>query len=739
MRSLILTVACFLAIAALFAQEKMYIHKADGMVLGALIQETDSIYFSEDQTISFFRVGDTLAQYPVSEIDSIKFGADSDTIFITYNGTDVNIFNPLAFEGVSVAVEGSDVTVHAVTEWQDIHYCLSGTTSDGMFKIYSAKRYNLILNGVSITNPDGPAINVQSGKNTTVILPYGKNNTLTDGSVYAEPPPGEDQKGTFFSESKLIFTGWGTLTINGLGEGQHALCSDDAIEINEGIITVSSAVKDGVHAKDGILVTGGMLGITSSEDGLDGEGGMVIVSGGAITTTSSSDDVWGITCDSTMLISGGAIDVTVSGGQSKGIGSNQSLTLSGGTITVHNSGDAVLIPSGSGYDPSYSTAIMSGGDITIDGAEITIVASGKAGRGISSDSDILMNSGSIQVTSTGNGDTCLNSSGVMDAYVATCLKTKGDIRIIGGSVITSSSGSAGKGFCSDSDMVFGDAGNSPEVQVTTTGARILISGGGPNANYAEAKAIRADSAVMINNGTITIASSDDGIKAEGSIEISNATLTISNSLEGLESPFITINSGNLHVFASDDAVNSTFGYDGEIDDGSLLTINGGWIVVNASGGDGLDCNGDVLISGGTTIIHGPQSAPEVGMDFNGSCNVNAGFLVISGTNSFMTQAPSSSSDQYCVKVMSSQVMSSSTLFHIQDAAANDILTFQPARSYYSIIFSSSDLQPGETYSIYTGGTSTGMNTDGLYSGGTYSGGTFRKSFTINNIITEVNF
>jgi hypothetical protein len=27
----------------------------------------------------------------------------------------------------------------------------------------------------------------------------------------------------------------------------------------------------------------------------------------------------------------------------------------------------------------------------------------------------------------------------------------------------------------------------------------------------------------------------------------------------------------------------------------------------------------------------------------------------------------------------------------------------------------------------------------LYSGGVYSGGTFRKSFTVNNIITSVNF
>jgi hypothetical protein len=44
-----------------------------------------------------------------------------------------------------------------------------------------------------------------------------------------------------------------------------------------------------------------------------------------------------------------------------------------------------------------------------------------------------------------------------------------------------------------------------------------------------------------------------------------------------------------------------------------------------------------------------------------------------------------------------------------------------------------------TYSIYTGGTSTGVNTDGLYSGGIYSGGTFRKSFNLTGTVTNVNF
>ena len=107
--------------------------------------------------------------------------------------------------------------------------------------------------------------------------------------------------------------------------------------------------------------------------------------------------------------------------------SKSPITLSGGTITIHNSGDAVLEASGSGYDPSYCTAIKSDEDINISGAGITIVCPGLAGKGISSDANIIMTAGSVNVTSTGNGATYTNTSGVKDAYVSTCFSTDGNL------------------------------------------------------------------------------------------------------------------------------------------------------------------------------------------------------------------------------------------------------------------------------------------------------------------------
>ncbi len=739
MKRIILFLTCLLSGISLLAQEKMYIHRSDHMTLGAPVSMTDSIYFSSDQTTALFKIGDTLVEYPTSVIDSITFGPDSDTIFVTYNGSGVSVINPLAFEGVAVIVQGYDVTVNSVSETQDIHFCLSGTTSDGMFKIYTAKRFNLLLNGVHLTNPDGPPLNIQSEKKCSVLLMSGTVNTLTDGVNYASPPGNEEQDGTFFSEAKLAFSGSGSLTINGHGSEQHGLCSDNEIEMDGGSITVTSAARDGIHAGNGFILTNGNITLTPTGDGIDGDESTIDISGGSVTMTCNTSDVNGLTCDSGLVISGGTVDITMNGDQSKAIQSNMPVTLSGGTIDIVTTGDVVLVPSGSGSDPSYCTAIKSDEDINMAGANVTIQCSGVAGKGISSDADIVMTSGSVNITSTGNGGTYYNPSGIKDAYVSTCFSSDGSISITGGTVTTSSSGSGGKGFSSDDEITIGSTSSSPEIDVTTTGARILISGSGPNAKYAEAKAVKSDSAVHVISGIIEISSADDGIKSGVSVEFGQANVTISNSYEGVEAPFITMNGDTLRVWSTDDCINATFGNGGEFDDGSLFTMAGGYLMTNTTSGDGLDSNGDMTMLGGKTVVHGPQSAPEVGADVNGTWNMNGGFMVISGTNSNMTEAPASSSQQYCVKVMMNQSQSASTLFHIQNASGENLLTFQPARSYYSIIFSSSDLQNGSTYSIYTGGTSTGTVTDGLYEGGVYSGGTFRKSFTVSQKITNVSF
>ena len=743
-RSIILLLALVCSVT-IFAQEKMYVHRKDHTTQGILISATDSVYFSEDNSKIYFRIGENLGLYSISDLDSISFGADSNTISVNWNGSSVSVVNPLVFEGVTVNVIGADVIVNSKAENRDINYQLSGSTTDGMFKIYSEDRFNLLMSGVSLSNADGPAINIQSGKKCTIVLNSGTVNSLADGSIYSTNA--EDQKSAFFSEGQLEFTGTGNLTVK--SNSRHAISSDDYISITEGTITVSNAAKDGIHANDLFKMSGGTLNVTATGDGIDCEGGNIDISGGTITTVNTAENVNGISSDSTMLISGGTILMTVSGNQSKGLRAKQTMTLSGGEIIINTSGAAVLQVSGTGYDPAYCAAIKGAENIIVDGSKITIKATGAAGKGISCSGNVSLLSGILSISTSGAGTTYKNSTGVTDAYGASCISTDGNLIIKKATVTVSSSGAAGKGISVDGTLTVGDENSAPAVNITTTGTKVTIStsggggggpgGGGSSGSYAEAKAITCDGAITVNNGTINISSNDDGIKSPTSVTINNGTVNITNSVEGIESPLIVLNNGFVNIVASNDGINATYSTvkgGTEQNDGSYLKVNGGTLIVSASAGDAVDSNGNIQMTGGTVFANGPQSGVEEACDFNGTFSMNGGVFIGAGSNSNMSKAMSTSSTQVNLFLKSGSSISSSTLIHVQNSAGTDIATFKPKNGGYYFLVSSPKLTKGASCSIYTGGSYSGGTTDnGIYSGGTYSGGTLKKTATLSSSAT----
>ena len=99
--------------------------------------------------------------------DDEDFAENSDftaTLNISFNGETATVDG--SSDGVEVTVDGADVTVNSSVKGME--YVLSGTTNDGCFKVYSEKKFKLTLNGVSITNNDGAAINIQSKKRVFV-------------------------------------------------------------------------------------------------------------------------------------------------------------------------------------------------------------------------------------------------------------------------------------------------------------------------------------------------------------------------------------------------------------------------------------------------------------------------------------------------------------------------------------------------------------------------------------------
>ena len=281
--------------------------------------------------------------------------AGSDTLYIAYNGATATVTGD---EHGYVSISGADVTVNALEADTTMLIVLSGSTTDGSLLVYRQKAFTLQLNGVSITNPDGPAINNQCGKALYVECVEGTENTLTDGEAYGDAPvngSGEpiDQKGTFFSEGQIYFVGTGALTVK--GNAKNGIASDDYIIFQRGTVTVnvSETGTNGIKVNDGIAIEGGTLKISVEADGARGirSEAYTTVSGGTTTITTKGDckietvdgeedasSAAGIKCDSVFTMSGGTLNITSSGDGGKGINCSQNVEVSGGTLTVKTTG-----------------------------------------------------------------------------------------------------------------------------------------------------------------------------------------------------------------------------------------------------------------------------------------------------------------------------------------------------------------------------------------------------------------
>jgi hypothetical protein len=512
--------------------------------------------------------------------------------------------------------------------------------------------------------------------------------------------------------SKVTITSAGTYSISGiLTDGQVIIDSpDDApvrLLLNNVNITCTKSAPVFVSDAGKVIIkleketenylTDGSTYSSSGEPNaaLFSNSFMTIYGEGSLTVTGNYKD--GISTDDGLLIKNGTISVTSA---DDGIRGKDYIIIREGSITINSTGDGLKSDNEEDADLGY---------IIIDTGIINITSAN--GDAINAQSDLTINDGVFDIMSGGGA-----------SAVSTPTTTTGG-----------RPGQPGGGQTS------GGYSGTVSVKALKANVNLNIMKGKFVINSAD-DAIHSNNSVNISNGTFAISTGDDAIHASSSITIDSGTIEILKCYEGLESASITVNNGYVSVISSDDAFNATKGSATEMNDGSNLYINGGNIYINASQGDGIDSNGNVSMSGGTVIVNGPQSSPEVGFDINGTFNISGGWFIATGPNSGnMIETPSTSSSQYSVKVTTSSNISSSTLFHIEDASGNNLITFKPVRSVYYLVFSSSALKNGSSYSIYTGGTSTGTNVDGVYYEGIYSGGTLKKTFTISGKITSISF
>ena len=294
------------------------------------------------------------------------------TISIAYNGNTVTVTGD---EKNFVTTNGADVTVNSGTNTDSLLLVVSGSTTDGSLVVFREKKYGLRLNGVSITNSDGPAINNQCGKTLYLMVDSGTVNTLADGEAYDETV-GYQQKGALFSEGQIILLGQGTLNVT--GNSKNAIASDDYIIIDDPVtLTVRTETGSGIKVNDGLWINDGTLDIKVTGDG--GRGikcdSTVVITGGQTKISTTGDclieTVDGVRdttsaacvkCDYQLLMTGGTLTMTSSGDGGKGINCAKDVVVTGGTLSAITTGD---------NDEGKPKAVKGDGGITVSGGSFT--------------------------------------------------------------------------------------------------------------------------------------------------------------------------------------------------------------------------------------------------------------------------------------------------------------------------------------------------------------------------------
>lgn len=382
----------------------------------------------------------------------------------------------------------------------------------------------------------------------------------------------------------------------------------------------------------------------------------------------------------------------ITGKKKHGISAKSSVTVRPGvTISINEVADNCIKAEG----------------ITILGGYIWAKTTAEAGKCLSSDADITINDGVLKLYTSGNA---IYDADENDTSSAAGMKVDGNLTITGGDILCSSTGTGGKGINVDGTMTVEDG----TINVVTSGGKYVY------------------------NAAQDLDSSPKGIRVEGNLTINGGLVNIqvtgrSDGSEGLESKSkITVNGGQIFVYAYDDAIN--VGGDNPVG----IEVNGGKIFAFADNNDGIDSNAKMWMNGGLVIASG-SAAPEEGLDCDRSENfiVKGGILIGTGGAAVST-ASSSTQRNVIYNGINAQTDS---LIVIVDPDGKTILKYKFPRtmSKLALFFSSPDIKASATYTVYTGGSLSGNteNWNGWFKDGIYELGTKVGTFTSNGINTTV--
>lgn len=402
-------------------------------VLSGIAFDGDAATF----TVAFDRTSLGEAEY-VDELDEDYIGYSSWDRTIAVHFDDATGATVEGDVNGIVSVSGNDVTVNNVSG-EKVQYVLTGSTADGFFKLYGTKKQAIVLAGVSITNPDGAALNNQSKKRTFIVCQEGTQNSLQDGTTYADATDDEDMKACLFSEGQLVLYGPGSLDVD--ANCKAGIRSDQYVRVMPGAnVYVDASSGNALRGNDYVTITGGVLNlkVTGTADKGISTDGSIRVEGGRTTILTSggyeydTDDAdysacAGMKADGNIIITAGEVYVQSTGVGGKGLNSDQNIMLQGGKVCVVTTGSRKKDSSGS----TSPKGIKADGDVVLSGSHVKVRCTGGEGaEGIEAEGDATDTEGTITV-----------SGGVVEAYTYDdALNSTGDLTVSGGCVYARATG-----------------------------------------------------------------------------------------------------------------------------------------------------------------------------------------------------------------------------------------------------------------------------------------------------------
>lgn len=463
------------------------------------------------------------------------------------------------------------------------------------------------------------------------------------------------------NDSVNYLTDGNNYTVDLEGEPNATIFSkDDLILDGSGKLVISANYQDGIVSKDNLKIIDGSYEISAVDDAIRGKDSLVIING---------------------------------------------------SFDIESLGDGLKSTNDSDEKLGY---------ILIENGEFNIVATND---GIQAETDLVIGNGNFNIK-TGGGSVNSSLENANWGKWGEPFKNKDSVK--------------------NNNPVKNDDGNSTKGLKATN--NIVISNGEFIIDSSD-DSIHSNGYVGISNGNFNINSGDDGIHADNELIIDGGTINIQKSYEGLEAESITINDGTIDIVSSDDGINAAGGNDAssinnrpsmnnfEGTGNSEIQINGGTIFVDASG-DGVDANGSIYMNGGLVIVNGPVDNGNGAIDYDKEFKITGGTFIASGSSG-MSQGVSNSSTQNSVIINFSKNINADELISIFDSNGSEIITYKANKRYQNLVISTPTLKLNETYTIYIDGTSTSEESNGLYSNGGYKDGSQYTTFITNNIITNV--